>query len=84
MYIFCYIKEVKDEPKKDSKADIVVKSEGPRIRLDRYNSELHVEFSDDDLVAGNMKGDGFEYMWGGARATHGVCSGKVLVYFPLI
>ena len=47
------------------------------IRLDDYNSELHINFQEDYLVASNMEGSGFEYMWGGVRATHGVSQGKV-------
>ena len=65
-------KETKDEVKKEEN---LIKN--ATVQLDRYNSELHVALSDGNLVGRVMRGDGFQYMWGGVRATHGVTKGKV-------
>ena len=48
-----------------------------KVELDSYNSELHVKLSQDNLVGEILKGDGFQYMWGGVRGTHGVKRGMV-------
>lgn len=59
-------------------ADVAcVKKETPTIKLCTYNSELHMCISPDQSESWNMTGPGFEYMWGGVRATHGVSKGKV-------
>lgn len=55
-----------------------VASAGPRIVLDDYNSDLNFVIEPDGLTGSSLHKDGFEYMWAGARATHGVKSGKVL------
>lgn len=57
-----------------------VKEETPStsdVELDRYNSELHISLSDNNKVGEIIKGDGFQYMWGGVRATCGVTKGMV-------
>ena len=47
------------------------------VELDCYNSELHIALSDNNKVGEIIKGDGFQYMWGGVRATCGVTKGMV-------
>lgn len=54
-----------------------VASADPRIVLDDYNSDLNFVIEPDGLTGSSLHKDGFEYMWAGARATHGVKSGKV-------
>ena len=49
----------------------------PRIVLDDYNSDLNFVIEPDGVTGCSLHKDGFEYMWAGARATHGVKSGKV-------
>ena len=49
----------------------------PRIVFDDYNSDLNFVIEADGVTGSSLHKDGFEYMWGGARATHGVRSGKV-------
>ena len=67
----------KTHPKETVKDVVKVKEETPFIKLCTYNSELHMCISPDQYEAWNMSGPGFEYMWGGLRATHGVSKGKV-------
>ena len=52
----------------------------PRVVLDEYNSDLNFVIEDDGVTGSSLHKDGFEFMWGGARATHGVRSGKVKTY----
>uniref|UniRef100_A0A7M5UC31 Uncharacterized protein n=1 Tax=Clytia hemisphaerica TaxID=252671 RepID=A0A7M5UC31_9CNID len=74
-----------EEPKKEEVSKVEVKEEikqedikpTPKMELDRYNSELHVKLSQDNLVGEILKGDGFQYMWGGVRGTHGVKRGMI-------
>ncbi|XP_031549505.1 heterogeneous nuclear ribonucleoprotein U-like protein 1 [Actinia tenebrosa] len=47
------------------------------IVLDDYNSDLNFVVGADGLTGSCLHQDGFEYLWAGARATHGVSSGKV-------
>lgn len=65
--------KIKEEPETDVKH--------AKIELDSYNSELHIELTDNNLVGQVLQGPGFEYMWGGVRATHGVSKGKVWFIF---
>merc|ERR1719392_281299 len=67
----------KTQPKSVTKEPPKVKKESPLIKLCTYNSELHMCVGPDQMEAWNMTGHGFEYMWGGIRATHGVSKGKV-------
>lgn len=52
-------------------------SPSPRIVLDDYNSDLNFVIEPDGATGSSLHKDGFEYMWAGARATHGVRTGKV-------
>ena len=52
----------------------------PNIVLDEYNSDLNFVIERDGVTGSSLHQDGFEYLWAGARATHGVRSGKVVVY----
>ena len=54
-----------------------VSSSAGNVELDRYNSELHIALSNNNKVGEVIKGDGFQYMWGGVRATCGVTKGMV-------
>ena len=49
----------------------------PRIVLDDYNSDLNFVIGPDGVTGLSLHKDGFEYMWAGARATHGIRTGKV-------
>ena len=49
----------------------------PRIVLDEYNSDLNFVIEPDGVTGSSLHKDGFEYMWAGARATHGIRTGKV-------
>lgn len=49
----------------------------PVIVLDEYNSDLNFVIEPDGVTGSSLHKDGFEYMWAGARATHGVRTGKV-------
>ena len=49
----------------------------PHVVLDEYNSDLNFVIEPDGVTGSSLHKDGFEYMWAGARATHGVRSGKV-------
>ncbi|KAH9508331.1 Heteroproteinous nuclear ribonucleoprotein U-like protein 1 [Bulinus truncatus] len=52
---------------------------GGQVVLDTYNSDLHLSISSDGLSAETLNSpEGFRLLWGGARATHGVCRGKVM------
>ena len=53
-------------------------SQGPRVVLDDYNCDLNFVIESDGVTGSSLHKDGFEYMWAGARATHGVKTGKVL------
>ena len=59
----------------------------PRIVLDDYNSDLNFVIAPDGVTGSSLHKNGFEYMWAGARATHGIRTGKVrctktgLLYF---
>ena len=48
-----------------------------RITLDDYNSDLNFVIEHDGVTGSSLHSDGFEYLWAGARATHGVSKGKV-------
>ena len=48
-----------------------------RITLDDYNSDLNFVIGPDGVTGSSLHKDGFEYLWAGARATHGVWKGKV-------
>ena len=48
-----------------------------KIELDGYNCDLHFNSDESGLVGWTLHTDGFEFLWGGARATHGVKKGKV-------
>ena len=52
-----------------------------RIVLDDYNSDLNFVIEADGVTGSSLYKDGFEYMWAGARATHGVRTGKVKILF---
>ena len=64
-----------------------------RICLDDYNSDLNFVIEPDGVTGSSLHKDGFEYMWAGARATHGIRTGKVrynktlvhldVIYVPL-
>ncbi|XP_077995530.1 heterogeneous nuclear ribonucleoprotein U-like protein 1 [Glandiceps talaboti] len=51
--------------------------QGDRITLDDNNSDLHLTIGPDGVSGWDMHDKGFEYMWAGGRATHGVNNGKV-------
>ena len=48
------------------------------VFLDDYNSDLNFVIEPDGVSGSSMHKNGFEYIWAGARATHGVSTGKVL------
>ncbi|XP_032230526.1 heterogeneous nuclear ribonucleoprotein U-like protein 1 isoform X2 [Nematostella vectensis] len=48
-----------------------------RVLLDDHNSDLHFVIEQDGVTGGNHSAPGFDYMWAGARASHGVKSGKI-------
>ena len=50
------------------------------IVLDEYNSDLNFVVESDGVTGSSLHKNGFEYIWAGARATHGVSRGKVLCY----
>ena len=50
------------------------------VFLDDYNSDLNFVIESDGVSGSPMHKNGFEYIWAGARATHGVSTGKVLYY----
>jgi len=45
------------------------------VSLDKWDSHLDCAISDDGLEVTCLHEDGFQYMWKGVRATHGVISG---------
>ncbi|XP_053330157.1 heterogeneous nuclear ribonucleoprotein U-like protein 1 [Spea bombifrons] len=47
------------------------------VVLDNYNSDLHFKLDKDRTVGFPLTMKGFAYLWSGARATHGVCRGRV-------
>ncbi|XP_059145116.1 heterogeneous nuclear ribonucleoprotein U-like protein 1 [Physella acuta] len=52
------------------------------VVLDRYNCDLNIRFPGSQFSASTLnQPEGFRIMWGGVRATHGVCRGKV--YFEV-
>ena len=65
----------------DSRGPSYDVSSAPRIVLDEYNSDLNFVIEPDGVTGSSLHKDGFEYMWAGARATHGVRSGKVKLRF---
>ena len=67
------------KPAEELKPIAEIKKENPCITLDPYNSELHIHIEENGFVGSIMRGEGFEYMWGGVRATHGVIKGKVSI-----
>nr|XP_006819056.1 PREDICTED: heterogeneous nuclear ribonucleoprotein U-like protein 1-like [Saccoglossus kowalevskii] len=52
-------------------------SQANRITLDDYNSDLHISIGPDGVTGWDMHDKGFEYLWAGVRASHGVARGKV-------
>lgn len=66
----------------DCKGDVFGRdvSHAPGIVLDDYNSDLNFVIESDGVTGSSLHNDGFEYMWAGARATHGVKTGKVECY----
>lgn len=48
-----------------------------KVYLDDYNSDLNFVIEEDGLTGSCLHKDGFEFIWAGARATHGVSRGKV-------
>lgn len=55
-----------------------------RIKLDHYNCDLHFNSDETGLVGWPLHTNGFEYLWGGGRATHGAKNGKVFKLFVSI
>ncbi|CAL1543784.1 unnamed protein product [Lymnaea stagnalis] len=49
-----------------------------RVVLDDYNSDLNIIIAKNGYSASTLNSPrGFRLLWGGVRATHGVCRGKV-------
>jgi len=48
------------------------------VTLDKWDSHLDCAISDDGLETTCLHKDGFQYMWKGVRATHGVTSGTFM------
>ncbi|KAI8776786.1 heterogeneous nuclear ribonucleoprotein U protein 1 [Biomphalaria glabrata] len=50
-----------------------------QVVLDRYNSDLNMCITPNGLSAYNLNSPkGFRLLWAGAKATHGVCQGRVM------
>jgi len=45
------------------------------VTLDKWDSHLDLRISEDGKTASCLHKDGFQYMWKGARATHGIIGG---------
>jgi len=50
----------------------------PNVGLDAYDSHLDLRINPDGLGATCLHTDGFQYMWKGSRATHGVRGGAYM------
>lgn len=64
----------------DAETNLQVKVEeerAVRVTLDEYNCDLHFNMDDSGLTGWTLHTGGFEFLWGGARGTHGVKKGKV-------
>ena len=57
-----------------------VSIQGP-VLLDKFNCDLFVTVSEDGYTAYDLGEKGFQHLWGGIRATHGVNYGKVKMLF---
>ena len=68
----------------DSRGPSYDATPAPRIVLDDYNSDLNFVIEADGVTGSSLHKDGFEYMWAGARATHGVRTGKVKILFIMV
>ena len=56
------------------------------VALDSFNCDLYVTVSRDGTLAYDLGAKGFQNLWGGIRATHGLIAGKVKLvgsWFPL-
>lgn len=62
-------KEIKKELWSDETEENVV--------FGSYDCDLHFNTDSSGLTGWTLHEDGFEYLWGGARASHGATSGKV-------
>nr|CAB3253876.1 heterogeneous nuclear ribonucleoprotein U-like protein 1 [Phallusia mammillata] len=47
------------------------------VKLDDYICDLNLDITDGGYACIPQSSDGFSYMWGGVKATHGIRSGKV-------
>ena len=56
-----------------------VDAEVSEVCLDAYNSDLNFVIETDGVTGASLHENGFEYIWAGARATHGVSRGKVSI-----
>ena len=43
-----------------------------QVKLDDYICDLNLEIKNGGFSCSPMSDEGFSYMWGGAKATHGV------------
>eukprot|EP00397_Hematodinium_sp_SG-2012_P023410 GEMP01024318.1.p1 GENE.GEMP01024318.1~~GEMP01024318.1.p1 ORF type:complete len:487 (+),score=117.30 GEMP01024318.1:125-1585(+) len=54
------------------------------VTLDQWDSHLDCAISDDGLEAMCLHTDGFQYMWKGARSTHGAIAGTYMFEVKVI
>ena len=72
------LSDLKRKHSNDITSPCIKQEEGTlRIKLDEYNSDLHFNSDESGLIGWTLHKDGFECLWGGGRATHGVKRGKV-------
>ena len=72
-------RHVQQGPRYDHNQKTNEQPSAQRIILDEFNSDLNFNISSDGVTGASSHQNGFEYMWAGCRATHGIREGKVIV-----